>query len=395
MDKKQAIALAVKSAREMGAAEERAKYERARPTAAAPVKVDEKDWGEGSWARVALSLANKDKSVAKKEWDLSQDLCGEEYKRKASSYANDTSAGFLVPSGVVTDQIIPLLRSKTVLEKLPGLDIRRNLVGSPIPLNRQTGGVTTGMIGEGQTATATDGTYERINLQPHTAYGLSRVSNLLLKLSPGSADTQIKNDIGKGIARTVTRQFFMGTGVGAEVLGLKATSGINTQSVAGSNATVWTKLQQLLELIDVNDGNGGDEGDAGLAFVMHPRDWHDLCQIQLPQATNGATNFVGQAVLTRGSFADGILPTLMGYPVFTTTAISSTTADRTVTDGVVYLFDPSQVILGQWGVLELQATSEGATLLAARSTDVGGYLDFDVKVMQPKAIATGTAFAIS
>jgi hypothetical protein len=66
-----------------------------------------------------------------------------------------------------------------------------------------------------------------------------------------------------------------------------------------------------------------------------------------------------------------------------------------VSDQVIYLFDPSQVILGQWGVLEMQATSEGATLLAARSTDVGGYLDFDVKVMQPKAIATGTAFAIS
>ena len=328
ISKTEALAKAMQAAREAGRAEARAELNRARPVAAANTKAA----SAFSLARVIASLASKDKSLAKDEWEMSRDVCREFYNAKSLTLANDTAAGFLVPPDVMRDALVPLLRSPLVLDTA-GVSRMSGLTYAPVQMPCQS----------------------------------------------AAAEEFVRRDLAEVMRRLVEAAFFEGSGVSGQPLGLKNISGINTVSFTSStDVTKWAKLQQMVKEIEIDNAN-----ISNLVWVMHPTDYQILAAIQLPQA---AGPLQGYPILSTGNVVDKQPRSLYGYPILTTTNITA---------GTIFLFDPADVVFADWGPMELRATSEGATLALADMTLVTAFQEVDVEAYHAVSVCTGTSFAAS
>ena len=376
MESKEALALAVKQARDLGRAEAKAEFERARPVSAP--EVTEKSVAEFSFTRVIQSLMAKDTTLAKKEWEMSRDLCKDQYKEKTLTLANDAAGGFLVPDEVRRDMLIPYLRVQSVMDrakvtKMSGLNY------SPVKFPRQSGIETGYWVGETQAITASDSATDQMSLTPHKAGVAQKISNTLIRKAPAAAEQFVRTSVAETHKRFTEKAFFEGTGLAGQPLGLKNISGINTVSFSSrTNQDMWTKLQSMIQALE-EDNVQVDS----LVWVMHPTDYHVLAQIQLPQATNGATNFAGYPMLSTGSVAMKTGRELFGYPIFVT---------ANVTQDTIFLFDAADVVFADWGAMEVRVTDAGQTLTLDDNTLVACVQEVDVNAFHAVSICTGTAF---
>jgi len=372
ISKTEALAKAMQAAREAGRAEARAELNRARPVAAASAKAA----SAFSLARVIASLASKDKSLAKDEWEMSRDVCREFYNAKSLTLANDTAAGFLVPPDVMRDALVPLLRSPLVLDTA-GVSRMSGLTYAPVQMPRQSAAATGYWVGEAASVTESDQAVEMLSMNPHKAGAATRISNTLIRKTPAAAEEFVRRDLAEVMRRLVEAAFFEGSGVSGQPLGLKNISGINTVSFTSStDVTKWAKLQQMVKEIEIDNAN-----ISNLVWVMHPTDYQILAAIQLPQA---AGPLQGYPILSTGNVVDKQPRSLYGYPILTTTNITA---------GTLFLFDPADVVFADWGPMELRATSEGATLALADMTLVTAFQEVDVEAYHAVSVCTGTSFA--
>jgi len=371
ISKTEALAKAMQAAREAGRAEARAELNRARPVASGAKAA------QGfSLARVIASLASKDKSIAKDEWEMSRDVCRDFYNAKSLTLANDTAAGFLVPPDVMRDALVPLLRAPLVLDAA-GVSRMSGLTYAPVQMPRQSAAATGYWVGEAASVTESDQAVEMLSMNPHKAGAATRISNTLIRKTPAAAEEFVRRDLAEVMRRLVEAAFFEGSGVSGQPLGLKNISGINTVSFTSStDVTKWAKLQQMVKEIEIDNAN-----ISNLVWVMHPTDYQILAAIQLPQA---AGPLQGYPILSTGNVVEKQPRSLYGYPILTTT---------NVTAGTLFLFDPADVVFADWGPMELRATSEGATLALADMTLVTAFQEVDVEAYHPVSVCTGTSFA--
>ena len=376
MQNKDALALAVKSAREMGAAEERAKYERARPTASP--EFAEKSLAEFSFTRVIQSLMAKDTSFAKKEWEMSRDLCKDQYKEKTLTLANDAAGGFLVPDEVRRDMLIPYLRVQSVMDRAK-VTRMSGLNYSPVKFPRQSGIETGYWVGETQAITASDSATDQMSLTPHKAGVAQKISNTLIRKAPAAAEQFVRTSVAETHKRFTEKAFFEGTGLAGQPLGLKNISGINTVSFTsrvGSN--IFIKLQSMIQALEEDNANIDS-----CVWVMHPTDYHVLAQFAVPQAGVVADPLAGYPVLSNGSVASKTGRELFGYPILVT---------ANITQDTIFLFDAADVVFADWGAMELRVTDAGQTLALDDNTLVVCVQEVDVNAFHPVSICTGTAF---
>jgi HK97 family phage major capsid protein len=133
----------------------------------------------------------------------------------------------------------------------------------------------------------------------------------------------------------------------------------------------------MVEEIEADDGPSD-----GLVWAMHPRVWANLRQIQKPEAASSA----GNRILDNGNYQQQVQRSLLGYPVYLTTNITASTTS------IIKLFDPSNLIRGTWGTVEIFVTDDGATLRSSDLVQVNGWARVDHHVKRPVSICTGTAF---
>jgi HK97 family phage major capsid protein len=140
----------------------------------------------------------------------------------------------------------------------------------------------------------------------------------------------IGNEMMAGLHDAVEQQLVSGTGVGENLKGLNATSGIQTQAYATSQVLTARNAITKVELL----------GHAPYYFVLHPNDW---------QSIETSTLSAGQYVLNAeggasgaGLPVDAALRRLWGVPVSVTTAVApgtgfliSSDCVQVATDGVV------------------------------------------------------------
>ena len=371
ISKTEARAKAMQAAREAGRQAGLAELNRARPTATVTTKAA----AGFSLARVIASLASKDKSLAKEEWEMSRDVCREFYNAKSLTLANDTAAGFLVPPDVMRDALVPLLRSPLVLDTA-GVSRMSGLTYAPVQMPRQSAAATGYWVGEAASVTESDQAVDMLSMNPHKAGAATRISNTLIRKTPAAAEEFVRRDLAEVMRRLVEAAFFEGSGVSGQPLGLKNISGINTVSFTSStDVTKWAKLQQMVKEIEIDNAN-----ISNLVWVMHPTDYQILAAIQLPQA---AGPLQGYPILSTGNVVDKQPRSLYGYPILTTTNITA---------GTIFLFDPADVVFADWGPMELRATSEGATLALADMTLVTAFQEVDVEAYHAASVCTGTSF---
>jgi len=332
------------------------------------------DPGQFSFARAVRAIAtnNWDSAGYEKEvFEQARRTPGGE--QRAASLANDATLGFLVPNTVV-DEIIPLLRSKMILDQL-GVTMLDGLSGSPIEIPRETGAGTGYWVGENTAVTASDQATDMVRLRPHKAGSLTKLSNTLIRTGGTRVESFVRNSMMETLARTVQTAFFQGIGAAGQPLGVVNQAGVSTFALAGPTVIV---LQQLLEEIEAANADTGP-----MAWAFHPRGFASIRQLAATMAAGGTA-----PMLTNGDPSKGDAGTLLGWPWYISTDCPRNSGALT---SDAFVGNWSEAMLGSWGAMEIAATTEAGDAFAQDQVWVRVIQEVDVALRHAAAIGVGTA----
>jgi len=300
-------------------------------------------------------------------------------RKKAMTFMDETSGGFLANTQHLPG-VIPPLRPNNVSFQIP-ITQYNGLTGVPAKIPRQSSEATGYWVPENTAVTASNPSVEQLAFYPKKVGAMTQLTRDLMLYSPGTAEAVARNSLAFVLEKTEDVAFWEGSGVSGQPKGLDTWAG-NTKSFSGAtDITTWTTLDQM---IMENEADNGPTD--GAVWVMHPRVWHKLCQIQLPQAVISSTAQVGVPVLTNGNYAMGIPKMLKGYPVYLTTNITASTTS------IIKFFVPSETIRARWGAMELRVTDQGTTLQTSDLMQITAWDRVDHGVVHANSVCTGTAF---
>jgi HK97 family phage major capsid protein len=181
---------------------------------------------------------------------------------------------------------------------------------------------------EAAVTTTTQPTFGQISLTPKNVSAYSEVSRqLLLQSSPG-ADQLVMNDLAAVVARAVDLAMLTGTGAAGQPMGILNTTGVGSITGTSLNYPGLVSFQTTVLTANalVNSEAGGYVATPTVAGLLAGR--NRFANTDTP--------------LWQNSLLDG---TVAGYP-----AMSS----MQVPTGNMIFGDWSQVILAEWGALELE-----------------------------------------
>ncbi len=283
--------------------------------------------------------------------------------REAASRAMSTLPGAKGGYMVNVDNLgfIDILRNRSVALNMGARNLS-GLVGN-VTFARQTGKASvTWQGGDGANITATDQALGQLSMTPKTAIAITDVSEQLLRQSTPSAEQFIMADLAADIAIDgVDNVVINGTG-GAQPLGIKNTTGITSGQDAAS-ATYAKILAFITSAATVNAVRGNP------GFVTNTAGAAKLMTVQRFTSTD--------TPIWSGNMLDG---QLVGFRAMSSEQLASANL----------LFGSwDEVIIGDWGVLEL-AMDTGGTRFNAAQVGIRAMWMVDVLVRYPQAFVLST-----
>jgi len=265
------------------------------------------------------------RGVATGDWrgsDLEKEIVDQTTEQvRAMATTPDSAGGFVVPIEIMQDQIIPLLRSESIVASLGGRMLT-GLQASPVRIPRISGGTTAYWVTENASITVSDMTLEQLQLTPHILATLTPFSELLGEVGDG-VEAMIREDQALSMAVKLDAAALKGTGASGEPIGVLNMTGVPTDA--------WTTplYNEFIDIVGTLRGNKGLRGDkVGWALANG-----DLLEVQkLLDVTNQS--------LQRRVVADGPANTFMGYPWKVSTELST---------GEWIFGNWADLIIGQWG----------------------------------------------
>lgn len=291
-------------------------------------------------------------------------------RERALSVGSDSAGGYVVPEEYMAE-LIELLRSKVVASQAGATQLT-GLSGSPVKMPKLTGAVTAQwQTGENTSITASDQTFGEVSMTPKMATALTKMSRRLVALSNPSVEAIVRADLVASIARLVDLAAFRGSGSSGQPTGIANTASINTITSVGAIAIddIYDALYKLEE--DNSPMNR-------VALVCHPRTWNQLRKLRAGGSTTTDGAYLIQpdpTVAARG--------TILGYPVYTSTQIPITLGGGT--DTVAYFADFSELLIGQWGTMTIEATESGGDAFQYHQLWCKAVMEMDVAVRHPES----------
>ena len=300
------------------------------------------------------------------EWAMSEEI-------RDMGTTPDTAGGFLVPTQVFDEEIIPLLRPRVVAMELGVTELQA--MGSPVEIPTETTSPTVDPVAENTANTAADMAFGSLIATPHTAQSYIKASRRFLSMGTG-AEAFIRRRMAEEIALTMNQWILKGTGAAGQPTGILNTTGVNDLAGAGT----WTgtgAYKDLLELEGLVAEANGLEGAGALGWCLHPRAMRALRQMQV---NNGGTDINVAARV----FSAAAEQQILGYNFRTSTQLNSGSGGAT---GEIIFGNWEKAILAQWGNLSVEASNVADDALSKRQTHIVAYMDMDVIVTQPGAFA--------
>lgn len=297
-----------------------------------PGSAEHKEKGQGySLVKALRAVQTGDFRHAPMEKEMNDEI-----HAKAMSFGVDTSGGFLVPAEV-TGQMIELLYAKSIVADLGATQLN-DLTGAPVPIPRQTGGATAYWGGETSTITASDSTFDQLNLNPRDLFAVTVMSEKLLKLAGNaSIEAMVRNDFMKVLALKIDKAVLAGTGASGEPIGILNATGVNTTSLSDPGT-----YNQFVQFISEVRADNALEGSLG--WAMSNADMTELEQIADTQGTG--TDVVIQQHERRRLLSESG-DAVLGYKARVSTQL---------TDGQVIFGNWADAIVAQWGPIQLART---------------------------------------
>jgi HK97 family phage major capsid protein len=234
-----------------------------------------------------------------------------------------SAGGFLVETANVS--FIDLLRNRSVLFNM-GARRLSGLVGN-VAVPRQNGAaVANWMSAESGTGAAfSDQTFGQMALTPKTVVAATRISRQLQLQSDPSAESIVMSDLAAQVALAVDQAGLNGSGASGQPTGIITTGGIG--AFTGTSITYALLLNSQTDLAVANTLT------EGCGYVSHPLATELLMTRQRFTSTD--------TPLWTGNMLNG---QCIGYRAMTSNQMP---ASR------LLFGDFSQVVVGEWGVLEL------------------------------------------
>ena len=290
---------------------------------------------------------------------LSRPLALPEDKLRAMATQPGSKGGYMV--NVTNMGFIDILRNRSVAMSM-GARVLSGLQGN-VMFPRQTGKATvTWQAGEGTSVTATDQALGQLSMTPKTAIAITDVSEQLLAQATPSAEAFVMADLASDVAIDgVDYAVINGTG-GAQPLGIKNTTGI-TSGQDASSAT----YAKVLAFVSTAGGANAIRGNPG--WVTNTAGAAKLMQVQRFTSTD--------TPVWQGNMLNG---TLVGFNAMSSEQLAS---------GNIIFGSWDEVVIGEWGVLEL-STDNGGTRFNQAQVGIRAMWMVDVLIRYPQAFVVGT-----
>jgi HK97 family phage major capsid protein len=304
------------------------------------------DWSEAGLEREAsLEVAKRiGRSAGKQSFFVPMEV-----QKRDLTVASASGGGYLKATDNMS--FIELLRNRMVVRAM-GAQVLSGLVGD-VTIPKQTAAATGYWLADEATAiTESQQTFGQLALSPRTVGALTQISRKLMLQSSPSVEQLVLSDLAKVVAIAVDLAAIAGTGTE------QPTGIINTGSIGGFTGTSLASPGVLNAQADVADANALS---GSLGYVTTPT-VASLLMARPELPTSGTTR------LWQGNMLEG---SIFGFRAMTTAQMPA---------GDMIFGDWSQLVIAEWGVLEL-ATSESAntadfhkgitTIRAFYSVDVG------------------------
>tara|TARA_R110000782_G_scaffold259110_2_gene349318 strand:+ start:32584 stop:33837 length:1254 start_codon:yes stop_codon:yes gene_type:complete len=339
-----------------------------------PGTAADEDGGDYSLGRVYQGLAMGDpERYCPKELDMSRQLL-------AQGTVPDSSGGFLVPTQVFEDQIIPLLRPQVVAMDLGITQLPVTGAGI-VEIPTEVTGPTVDTVAENSGNTSSDMVFGNHRMEPHTAQSYIKASRRFLSLGVG-ADQFIRRRMAEELALKWNAWILKGTGADGEPVGIYNTAGVNTTTFTGATATakvtpiMFTKMLEMED--DLADANALS-GAQSLGWAVANKFLRACRQIESGNTSAGAT--ATNLDMNRKIFSAGAEEFILGYKYRRTTQLSGGSSTEAI------FGDWSKAVLATWNNLSIEASNVANDALQNRQTHIVGYIDVDVAVTQPSAFS--------
>ncbi len=269
-------------------------------------------------------------------------------QKRDLTVATATAGGNLVGTNLLPGNFIDLLRARSRLAQL-GATMLTGLVGN-VAIPKLTGAATAYWLANEATAiTESNQTFGQLALSPKTLGAYTELSRSLMLQSTPAAEGLVMNDLAAVLGLAIDLAGFEGPGTGGAPTGISATAGIG--SVTGTTID----LAKITEFqTDVASANALSLNSA---YLTTPAVAGLLSQRQRFSGTD--------TPLWAGNILDG---TVAGFRASTTTQLTAAS---------MIFGDFSQVVIGEWGMLEIALnpyanfTAAITGIRAIQSVDVG------------------------
>ena len=283
-----------------------------------------------------------------------------EVQTRDMTAGTSNAGGYLVATNNLASSFIDLLRNRAVVAQL-GATMLPGLVGN-VTIPKQTGaGTAYWLTNEATAITESQQTLGQLALSPKNVGAYTEISRQLMMQSAPAADALVLNDLAKVLALAIDLAALEGTGSSGQPTGISNTAGIG--SVTGTSIA----YAGILEFqTDVASSNALA---ANCAYLTTPSVAALLAQRQRFTSTDSP--------LWQGNVLDG---TVSGFRAMSTLQLTAAS---------MIFGDFSQVVIGEWGMLEL-ALNPYANFVAA-ITGVRAIQTVDVGVRIPGAFSRATS----
>ena len=272
-----------------------------------------------------------------------------------------TAGGNMVATDLAASSFIDLLRARSRLAQL-GATMLPGLVGN-VTVPKLTGAATAYWLANEATAiTESQQTIGQLAMAPKTLGAYTELSRLLMLQSTPAAETMVMNDLAKVLALAIDLAGFEGSGAAGQPTGISATAGIG--------AVVGTSLG-LPGIIEFQTDVAASNALAlGSAYVTTP----SVAGLLKGRARIASTD---SKTLWEGNILEGNVD---GFNAVTTTQLTAAS---------MIFGDFSQVVIGEWGMLEI-ALNPYANFASA-ITGIRAIQSVDVGVRQAAAFSRATS----
>lgn len=287
-------------------------------------------------------------------------------EQRAVSTAPDTAGGYLVQTSLDGAQYIDRLRAALAVRRL-GARVLSGLVGN-LDLPRLIDSAATGWVNENQALTLSNPNFGKVSMGPRHCGGLTELSRQVLQQTSMDVENLVRSDLAQMLAAAVDKAAIIGSGAGAEPLGILNTPGIGSVPIGANGGPLSADTaRDLIGLVDAADAGAGS-----LSFLTNTK-----VKAQALKLKDGEGRYLG-------------LSTVFGEsPVAFTNNVPSNLTKGTAagTCSPLLYGNWSDLILGYWSELDILVNPFESTAYAKGNVQIRAMLTMDIAVRHAVSFA--------